>query len=63
MAINRNCDTVADKAAEMKSLADQTIGSFVDEGKHLMAFQVARAFADVPEDSLARFYDILNRVV
>lgn len=53
---------VVEKATEMRLGVDKLIGLYDSEGRHLMAFQVARAFADLPEDSLARFYDILMRV-
>jgi hypothetical protein len=53
---------VEEKAATMRDCVDKLIGQYDSEGKHLTAFQIARAFSELPEESLARFYDILMRI-
>lgn len=59
---DNNDRSITVKADAMRLCADKTIASFRDEGRHLIAYQIERAFADVPERSLARLYDIIKEL-
>ncbi len=47
------------KAKTILQAKDDLIAEYVQEGKGQLALKVRDAFVDVPEESLARLYDIM----
>lgn len=59
MADNRHI--IAAKAIEMQGAVNETIASYIREGKPAIGACVAAAFEGVSDESLARLYDIMKQ--